>query len=120
MTVHELLECNNVTEEYQEEEDPRNVKVLDTEGEHTIVGLELKFDAYVKPLRVEKVNIGMKEKPKFMNIGDYWNAKTVEKIAYLLHEYQDLFITTFLEMKGIAGELGEMNIPLKLDAKPVR
>jgi hypothetical protein len=48
MTVHELVECYNFTEEYQEEEDPRNVKVPNTEGEHTIVGLELKFDAHVQ------------------------------------------------------------------------
>jgi hypothetical protein len=61
-----------------------------------------------------------KEKPKFTNIGDYWNDETVEKIADLLHKYQDLFPTTFSEMKGIAGELGEMKIPLKPDAKPVR
>jgi hypothetical protein len=38
----------------------------------------------------------MKEKPKFENIGDYWNNEAVEKIAYLLHEYQDIFSTTFL------------------------
>jgi hypothetical protein len=67
--VHELLECYNFIEEDQEEEDSRNVKVPDTEGECKVVGLELKFDAYVKPLRVHKVNICMKEKPKFMNIG---------------------------------------------------
>ena len=36
--IDELLECYNVTEEYQEEEDPRNVKVLETEGERTVVG----------------------------------------------------------------------------------
>jgi hypothetical protein len=35
-------------------------------------------------------------------------------------EYQDLFPTMFSEMKGIVGELGEMKIPLKPDAKPVR
>jgi hypothetical protein len=66
------------------------------------------------------VNIGMEEKPKFANIGDYWNDETMEKIADLLCEYQDIFPTTFSEMKGIAGELGEMKIPLKPDAKPVR
>jgi hypothetical protein len=62
----------------------------------------------------------MTENPKFVQIGDYWNDETVEKIADLLCEYQDLFPTTFSEMKGIVGELGEMKIPLKLDAKPVR
>jgi hypothetical protein len=38
----------------------------------------------------------------------------------LLREYRDLFPTTFIEMKGIAGELGEMNIPLIPEAIPIR
>ena len=42
------------------------------------------------------------------------------KITNLLHEFQDLFLTKFSEMKGILGDLGEMKIPLNLDAKPMR
>ena len=38
----------------------------------------------------------------------------------MLHEYQDLFPTKLSEMKGIAGYLGEMKIPLKTGAKPVK
>lgn len=38
----------------------------------------------------------------------------------MLHESQDLFPTTFTEMKGIAGDLSEMKIPLKPDAKPAK
>jgi hypothetical protein len=66
-----------------------------------------------------KVNIGMKEKLKFANIGDNWNDETVENIAYLLREYQDLFSTTFSKIKGIARELGEMKIPLIPNVKVV-
>jgi len=44
----------------------------------------------------------------------------VGNITDLLHEYRDPFPTKFTEMKGIAGELGEMKIPLKPDAKPMR
>jgi hypothetical protein len=43
----------------------------------------------------------------------------VEKIADLLRKYQDLFPYTFSKMKGIVGNLGEMNIPLKPSVKPV-
>ena len=43
----------------------------------------------------------------------------VGKITDLLHEFHDLFPTKFLEMKGIIGDLGEMKIPLKPDAKYV-
>jgi hypothetical protein len=120
VTIHELLECYNVTEEDQEEDDPRNVQVPETEGECDIVCLALESNRYVNPLRVCKVNIDTKEKLKFANIGDYWNDETVENIADLLRKYQDLFSTTFSEMKGIAGELGEMKIPLKPYSKPVR
>ena len=37
-----------------------------------------------------------------------------------MREYNDLFPTNFIEMKGIIGELGEMNIPLKLEARSIR
>jgi len=43
----------------------------------------------------------------------------VGKITDHLHEYRDFFPTKFTEMKGIAGELGEMRIPLKVNAKHV-
>ena len=42
------------------------------------------------------------------------------KITDLLHEFQDFFLTWFSEMKGILGDLGDMKIMLKLDAKLVR
>jgi len=44
----------------------------------------------------------------------------MEKIADLLREYHDVFPTTYVEMNGIAGELGEIKIPLKRYAKLVR
>ena len=44
----------------------------------------------------------------------------VGHIADLLHDYQDLFPTKFTEMKGIVGDLGVMQIPLKEDARPVK
>ena len=71
-------------------------------------------------LKIKKVNIGMEENPKFASVWDYWDEETMEKITNLLHEFQYLFPTKFFEMKGILGDLGEMKIPLKPDAKPVR
>jgi hypothetical protein len=61
-----------------------------------------------------------KRKPKFFIDGDQWNDETMENIVELLHEYQDLFPSTFREMKGIVCELGEMKIHLKLGPKIVR
>jgi hypothetical protein len=53
------------------------------------------------------------------SIGDYWDEKTVESITELLHEYNDLFPTTFTKIKGIERELVEMNIPLRDEARPI-
>ena len=59
-----------------------------------------------QPLKIQKVNIGSVENLKFANVGDYWGEETMAKIIDLLHEFQDLFPTWFLEMKGILGDLG--------------
>ena len=42
------------------------------------------------------------------------------KITDLLHEFQDIFPTKFLEIKGIVEDLGDMNIPLRLNAKSIK
>ena len=54
------------------------------------------------------------------NIGDYWDDATISKITELLHEYQDLFPTKFIDMKGIKGPMGEMKIPLREEARPIK
>jgi hypothetical protein len=54
------------------------------------------------------------------NVGDYFDDATIDRITKLLHEYQDLFPTKFIDMKGIKGPMGEMKIPLKPDARPVK
>jgi hypothetical protein len=120
MIIHELLECYNVAKEYQDEENPLNIQIPKTEGECVVEGPKLEYTAYAQPLKTHKVNIGTQENPKFVEIGDYWNDETVEKIVDLLHEYQNLFPNTLSDMKGIVGELGELKIPLKPGAKLVR
>jgi hypothetical protein len=54
------------------------------------------------------------------SIGDYYDEQTIESITELLHEYNDLFATTFIEMKGIVIELGEIKIPLIPEARSIR
>jgi len=51
---------------------------------------------------VKKVNIETVENPKMASIGDDWDEKIVENIIEILDEYNDLFPTTFTEMKCIA------------------
>jgi hypothetical protein len=121
MKVGEFFHCYNVVEEDKEEdEDPRNVKIPKTEGECIVEGPQLELFVYAKPLRIHKVNIGVEDKPKFVKIIHYCNDEIMEKIVDLLRKYQDLFPATFSEMKGIVGELGEMNIPLKVDDKSMK
>jgi hypothetical protein len=85
-----------------------------------VEGPYLDSKAFVSQIKVKKFNIGTNENPKTVSIGDYWDEKTVERITELLREYNDLFPTTFTEMKGIEGEIGEMKIPLKHEARHVR
>jgi hypothetical protein len=54
------------------------------------------------------------------NVGDYWDDATVSKITKILHEYQDLFPTKFIDMKGIKGPMGEMKIPLRAYERPIK
>ena len=71
-------------------------------------------------IKVKKFNIGTTENPKMASIGDYWDEQTVESITELLREYSDMFPTKFMEMKGMVGELCEMKIPLRPEARTVR
>ena len=58
----------------------------------------------------------MIEYSKMASVGDYQDEKTMENITELLHEYNDLFPKTFTEIKGIAGEIRDMNRPLRPEA----
>jgi hypothetical protein len=50
--THELLECYKITEDDEEEENPRDVHVSETEGECDVVGPTLEYHVYKNPLRV--------------------------------------------------------------------
>jgi hypothetical protein len=76
--------------------------------------------SYTNPMKLCKVNIGSTKHPKIASIGDYWDEQTMTEIQALLREYEDLFPTSFSELKGIKGDLGEMRIELKPDVKPVK
>jgi hypothetical protein len=51
LKVHKLLEFYYVSGEDQDEEDPRDIQVLEIEGECTIEGPYLESVAYAQPLR---------------------------------------------------------------------
>ena len=99
-----MLECYNVTAE-EEDEDPQKVNIPEIEGHREVEGLQVENPAITTPLKTKKVNIGTEEEPKFVKIGAYWDDATVDKVTELLCEYQDLFPTTFTDLKGISGTL---------------
>jgi hypothetical protein len=109
-----------VHEEAPDEDDPRNIQIMEVECEREVEGPPLESEIFVVSIKVKKFNIGTADNPKMASIGDYWDEKTVKSITELLLKYNDMFPTMFIEMKGIAGYLGEMNIPLRYEARPIR
>ena len=69
---------------------------------------------------MKQVNIGSNAEPKYVTLGDYWDDATMDKVTELLREYQDLFPTKIMDLKGIIGDLGMMKITLKPNAKPIK
>ena len=114
------MTCYNVSGELEDDDEIRNINISETEGSKDVPAFDIPTNPMIQSMKVRKFNIGMEENPKFASVGDYWDEETMEKIIDLLHEFQDLFPTKFLEMKGILGDLGEMNISLKPDEKPVK
>jgi len=60
-----------------------------------VEGPPIELESIPTLIKVNKVNIGIVKHPKMASIGDYWDEKTMEIIIELLHEYNDLFPTTF-------------------------
>jgi hypothetical protein len=85
-----------------------------------VEGPPLESEVIVALIKVNKVNIGIVENPKMANIGDYWDEQTMEIIIELLCKYNDMFLTKFTEIKGIAGDLGEMKITLRAEARLIK
>jgi hypothetical protein len=114
------LSCYHVQEQALDEDDPCDIQIEEVEGERDVEGPPIESEVSVAPIKVNKLNIMTDEQPKMASIGDYWDEKTIESITKLLHEYSELFPTTFTEIKCIAGELGEMKIPLRPETRPIR
>eukprot|EP00253_Pinus_taeda_P021954 PITA_21954 len=116
---NQLHEVSTLRSE-EEDDDLRKINILETEGHSEVEGLQLENPDITEPLKTRQVNIGTEAKPKFVNIGDYSDDTTVDKVAELLREYQDLFPMNFSDLKGIIGDLGVMKITLKPKAKTVK
>ena len=115
-----MMECYNVSGKPKDDHGLWNINIPKTKGSRDVTAPDIPTEPMNQPLDIRKFNIGMEENQKFASVGDYWDEETMSKIMDMLHKSQDLFSMKFLEMKEILGDLGEMKIPLKLDAKSVR
>jgi len=70
-------------------------------------------------MKLRKQNLGKDDKPKMASEGDYWDEQTTKEIFDLLQEYQDLFPASLAKLKGIKGDIGEMKIVLRPNARQV-
>ena len=79
------VECYNLA--IDEDDDPRNIKIPESEGQCKVHGPAFEAPKVTQPLKTRTVNIGSEEKPKYATIGDYWDEQMVRKVTQLLHEY---------------------------------
>jgi hypothetical protein len=91
--LQQLQDCYNIN--VDEDDDPRDVNIAETEGHRDIEGPGIELPFVGQPIKIKKVNIGTEKTPKLANVGDYWDDATISNITELLHEYQDLFPTNF-------------------------
>jgi hypothetical protein len=103
--LQQLQGCYNIN--VDEDDDPRDVNILETKGQRDIEGIEIELHFVGHPIKIKKVNIGTKQTPKLANVGDYWDDAIVSNITKLLHEYQDLFPTKFTYMKELKDPWGK-------------
>ena len=84
------LECYNFIAD--EDEDPRNVNISESEGSCEVEGSKLEVPEITKNVKLKKVNIGTEVDPEIASIGDYWDDETIGHITELLQEYQIYFL----------------------------
>jgi hypothetical protein len=46
-----------------------------------VEGPEIELPFIGQPIKIKKVNIGIEQTPKLANVGDYWDAATIDKIT---------------------------------------
>jgi hypothetical protein len=67
--LQKLQGCYNIN--VDEDDDPRNVNIVEMEGHRDIEGPGVELPFIGKMIKIKKVNIGIEEAPKLANVGDY-------------------------------------------------
>jgi hypothetical protein len=77
--LQKLQGCYNIN--VVEDNDPRIVNIAETKGQRDVEGPGVKLPFVGHIIKIKKVNIGTEQTPKLTNVGDYWDAATIEKIT---------------------------------------
>ena len=85
--MQSLMTCYNIPVKTEDDDDMRNVNILESEGSHNVAAPDILTNPMSQTLKIQKVNIGTEEDPKFANIGDYWDDKTMAQITDMLHAF---------------------------------
>jgi hypothetical protein len=80
--IENAKECYNFT--IEEDENPRDINILESEGSSAVVGPPLECLEVTAKLRIKKINIESEAELKLASIGDYWDEKTIGQIVDLL------------------------------------
>ena len=99
-----------------EDDDPRNTDIPESEGHCDVHRSTVGAPEVTQPLKTWTVNIGSEDQPKYATGGDYWDEDTVSEATQLIHEYRDLCLINFLEIKGIIKAVDD--ILLLVEARP--
>ena len=70
--MQSMMEYYNVSGEIEDDDELQNINISETEGSRDVTAPDIPTDPMNQPLKIRKVNIGMKENPKFASVGDYW------------------------------------------------
>ena len=90
--------------EPKDDDELQNLNIPESKGSRDVAAPDIPTNSMSQPLKIQKVNIGSAENPKFSNVGDYCDEETMATITNLLHEFQDLFLKWFSKMKGLRGD----------------
>ena len=101
-----MVECYNLT--IDEDDDLHNIDIPESEGHCDVHGSAVKAPKVTQPLKTQTINIGSEDQPKYATSGDYWDEDTVSEATQLLHEYRDLCLIKFLEIKGIIEAVNDI------------
>lgn len=75
----------------EEDEDLRNIIILEVEGHWEVEVLKIDNPNIIVPLKKKQVNISAEAEPKFAKMRGYWDDTTMNKVVDLLHKYIYIF-----------------------------